>query len=224
MPASMEVLVWLEQKEYDALKQALQASGIDSVEQEAERLLRQRYEQLVPKEQREQIEEQLQEEMVQEAREREAARRYSTVRITEGGCSRCFEADNMDMLSHAYALRRHLRGEHGESTLAQEYALGRSFETDAAQFQQHQVAFGRSENLIGLYDVDLDNGTFTMWNAESGQPTSYAVKDVSTAAYYAQRCSSRFEKYKIQVFLEHLEGKELGNAELKQVDGLQMEM
>ena len=224
MPASMEVLVWLEQREYDALKQALQASGIDSVEREAERLLRQRYEQLVPKEQREQIEEQLQEEMEQETREREADRRYSAVRITEGGLSRYFEADNMDMLSHAYALRRHLRGEHGESTLAQEHALGRSFETDAAQFQQHQVAFGRSENLTGLYDIDLDNGVFTLWNPETGQPASYETKDVSTAAYYAQRCSSRFQKYKIQVFLEHLEGKELGNAELKQVDGLQMEM
>ena len=40
MPASVEVLVWLERREYDALKQALQASGIDSVEREAERLLR----------------------------------------------------------------------------------------------------------------------------------------------------------------------------------------
>lgn len=130
MPASVEVLVWLERREYDALKQALQASGIDSVEREAERLLRQRYEQLVPKEQREQIDEQLQKEIEQEAREREAARRYSAVRITEGGLSRCFETDNMDMLSHAYTLRRHLRGEHGASTLAQEYAQKRNTEID----------------------------------------------------------------------------------------------
>lgn len=56
MPASVEVLVWLERREYDALKQALQASGIDSVEREAERLLRQRYEQIVPNETQEQIE------------------------------------------------------------------------------------------------------------------------------------------------------------------------
>ena len=224
MPASMEVLVWLEQREYDALKKALQASGIDSVEREAERLLRQRYEQLVPKEQREQIEAQLQKEMELETREREAARRYSAVRITEGGISRYFEADNMDMLSHAYALRRHLRGEYGESTLAQEYELGRSIEIDNARYEQHQSAFGHSKNLTGLYDIDLDNGVFTLWNPETGQPASYATKDVSTAAYFASRSASRFDKYKAQIFLDRLDGKELTDTEPEPEDGPKLEM
>ncbi len=224
MPASMEVLVWLEQREYDALKKALQASGIDSVEREAERLLRQRYKQLVPKEQREQIEEQLQEEMEQEAREREAARRYSAVRITEGGLSRCFETDNMDMLSHAYTLRRHLRGEHGASTLAQEYAQKRNTEIDTARFQQHQASIGYSKNLTGLYDINLDDGLFTMWNPETGQMASHTVKDVSTAAYYASHNSSRFDKYKVLIFLERLDGKKLTDTEPKQEDGPKLEM
>ena len=162
--------------------------------------------------------------MEQEAREREAARRYSAVRITEGGLSRCFEADNMDMLSHAYALRRHLRGEYGESTLAQEYELGRSIEIDNARYEQHQSAFGHLKNLTGLYDIDLDKGVFTLWNPETGQPASYATKDVSTAAYFASRSASRFDKYKAQFFLDRLDGKELTDAEVEQENVPKLDM
>ena len=157
-------------------------------------------------------------------REREAARRYSAVRITEGGLSRCFETDNMDMLSHAYTLRRHLRGEHGASTLAQEYAQKRNTEIDTARFQQHQASIGHSKNLTGLYDINLDDGLFTMWNPETGQMASHTVKDVSTAAYFASRSASRFDKYKAQIFLVRLDGKKLTDTEPEPEDGPKLEM
>lgn len=218
MPASVEVLVWLERREYDALKQALQASGIDSVEREAERLLRQRYEQLVPKEQREQIEEQLQKDTEQEAREREAARRYSAVRITEGGLSHCFEADNMDMVSHAFALSRYLQGEYSASTLAQEYTLSHNIKIDDAVFCQYREALGKSPNVTGAFEINLDAGTFTTWDRATGQPTSYSIKSISTAIHYAVRSKSL-----PFLFEERLKGKELP-ADPEQEDGPKLEM
>lgn len=218
MPSSIDILIWLEQREYDALEQALH----DSVEREAERLLRQRYEQIVPKETQEQIEAQLQKEREQAEREREAARRYSAVRITEDGLSRYFEADNMDMLSHAYALRRHLRGEHSESTLAQKYALGRSIEIDDVVFRQRREALGRSPNVTGAFEINLDVGTFTTWDRATGQSTSYSVESISTAAYYAIRSKS-IPLAKELIFSERLKGKEL-STEPEQEDGPKLEM
>lgn len=224
MPDAEQIVIWLEKVKYDALQEALKALGVDSVEQEMERLLRQRYEQLVPKEQREQIDIQLKEEIEQDEREREAARRYSAVRITEGGFSRYFETDNMEMLSHAHALRRQMRGEHSKTTLAQVYEKDCGTEIDAARFQQHQASIGHSKNLTGLYDINLDDGLFTMWNPETRQPASYTAKDVSTAAYYASRSSTRFDKYRVQIFQERLSGKELANADPELEGGPKLEL
>lgn len=224
MPASTEVAVWLEKRVYDALEQALKESGTDSVEQETERLLRQRYEQVVSKEQREQIKLLLQREREQDEREREAARRYTAVRITEGGNSRYFEEDNTNALVHAYALRRHLRDEHEGNTLAQKYERYHKIEIDAVRFEQHQAAFGHSENLTGLYDINLDDGIFTIWHPETGQQASYTIKDISTAAYYAWRSSFSPYKYRERIFFERLAGKELLDAKPEQEDGLQLEM
>lgn len=224
MPDTEQIVLWLEKEKYDALAQRLMTLGIESVKQEIERLIEQRYEQVVPKEQREQIETQLQEGRKQSDREREAARRYSAVRITEGGISRYFETDNTDMLYHACNLRDQLRGRHGENTLTQEYEREHKTEIDAARFQQYQDSIGHSKNLIGLYDINLDDGVFTMWNPATGQSASYTAKDVSTAAYYAWRNSSRLYRYREQIFLQRLDGRELAGAEPEQEDGPRLEM
>ena len=90
MPNSIEITAWLYEQQYNALAKCLRALGVESVNKEAERLIFERYQQLVPKEEQDKIENELREKIAAKEKQREESRRFGLIKIIENGSVRCF--------------------------------------------------------------------------------------------------------------------------------------
>lgn len=220
MPSTIEVSAWLYELQYNALDRALKQCGAGSIEQELQRLIAARYNELIPAEQQRQIEQEQRRQEEAERIAREKAGQYSVLRITENGVARNFESeDYKDMRSLAVAVRRYLRQE----SYMQLESFAEHFEDepeiDNHTFLNRQAAFGSSPNITGVFEVDLDAGTVTTWNRKNGKPTSYSTKSISAAAYYSM-LSNGSPWTKDRIFSEKLAGKELPAVpEPKETDG-----
>lgn len=228
MPSTTEIATWLYSKEYDALDQAFKRIGAGSIEKATQNALYSWYHQFVSAEQQKQIEIELHEQLVAEQKAREEVKRYSAICITEGGLSHYFETETFTcMRSNAQILRQYLRNEMRNSmeTLSQSYGNNCAVEINAVTFQHDLEAFGISKNVVGVFDIDIDAGTFTSWDHETGHPSTYALKDVSTAVFHAMRNSRRNFWEKDCIFKENLIGKELHEPDLVgQTNDIKQEM
>ena len=110
----------------------------------------------LPKDQREQIAQEIHQEEQKRAQEAEASRRFSITRITENGESRyCLLERGENMFQIGQRLRRYLRGELDDPS---------QFYGDAALIPQEEMERYTAELLrgsprvVGIYDIDLDAG------------------------------------------------------------------
>ena len=83
------------------------------------------------------------------------------------------------------------------------------------QEQFRTLASERMENtgrVTGAFDIDLDKGLIDALNIMDGWQC-FRIKDVSTAAYFASKRSDASMEERWRVFLDHLSGKQLTQAE-----------
>ena len=66
--------------------------------------------------------------------------------------------------------------------------------------------------VTGAFDIDLDKGIIDALNIMDGWEC-FRIKDVSTAAYFASKRSDASMDERWRVFLDHLSGKQLTQAE-----------
>ena len=110
MTGSISTEVWLDQRRWDALEEALKAQGSD-IEQHLQDYLITLYNETVPLEQWTQIETAITKEELESAREAEDQKVYAAFHIREHGHDSVFSTCNgEEFLDVAIRLRRYLQG------------------------------------------------------------------------------------------------------------------
>ena len=223
MPKSIEITAWLYEQQYNALAKHLQSLGVESVNKEAERLIFARYQQLVPKVEQDKIENELSEKIAAEDKQREESRQFGLIKFIENGSVRYFASDLLaDLRQNAIVMRRYLRDEIEPvpESLGGYYASSGQQEIMRDDYDSYFQEFGIHPNVTGVFIFDLDNGVVSTIDRESGECDSYNMKDVSTAAYHAQRKTSLAFWARDDYFYSQLDGKELPSEQETEQDDI----
>ena len=200
--ASREIVLWLDERWYDALERHLQGETLqDKLEDYLDELCNQ-----LPSHEYEQISAEIYQESMARQAEREASRRFAVFRIRENGERRCCLVDeHIDLLAAARALRSYIRSE-STAGFRSYYAAAR--EISGREFSRYvQERMENTGRVVGAFDIDLDGGTFADLN--QGEWYVYTLRDVCTAAYHANRRSQESSAKRTEHLLNYLRGKTL---------------
>lgn len=207
--SSREVCVWLDERWYDALSRQLKRKDT-TVEDELSEYLNEMLNQL-PAPVYERISREIWEEDRRQREAAEAARRFSVFRVTQDGRTDHLlteDAASMDVLQTALRLRAYLlrKGNSSErfaeAIPAADHIAPEVFQEYADELQQG------SGRMVSALDIDLDRGEFSALDAVDGWET-YTIRDVSTAAWHANRKDFLDWERRMDRFAEQLEGKEI---------------
>jgi hypothetical protein len=212
MADDISLELWIDRRRIDALERVLNESGTDT-QTVMQARLEELYTQYVPAQERTQINECIEAERLAAERRAEESRRISVFRVTEHGDEMYFKTERSgEFLQAANQLRTYLRKEQSAPPAAFAEMFSDRAEISADEFDAQVAA--RMENtgkVIGAYDVDFDKREFSAVNIMDGWVT-YAMGDVSTAAYHAFRNGLRSDAQRWNIFLEKLDGKEITSA------------
>lgn len=212
--------LWINQYKHDALNSVLEQQG-SSIQAEMQAHLTSLYTEHVPAQAQEEICQRIDAEALVAQAQYEANRRFSAFRITENEETVCVECETaFNAPQTALRVRRYLRGELGKGIAS----LSDSFLKEGAPITSSdfdELAKQRIEknhNITGVFDIDLDKKEFANADPNMGW-TSYALEDITAAAFYAYRKEFRSAEMVWNIFYGKLEGKELG---MTQTQGQQM--
>ena len=145
--------------------------------------------------------------------EEEAARTYAAYHVVENGQEWYFKTSpGEELLDAAEKLRGYVAGEKGTAPdlFIKLFADGRPI---TAEEYNALTAF-RMENtgkVRGVFDVNFDKRLFSAVHIMDGWQT-WAMRDVSVAAYHATRSQFASSDDQWRKLLEHLSGKEITTA------------
>lgn len=206
---SVSIELWLDKRQLAALEQALAEDGttVDRIMQER---LDELYAQRVPPEQQEKIQQELDAEQLESQRSVEANTRYAGFHITENGQEHYLSTKSgQEFLDMALLMRRYVRGTFGDKAKGFAQCIYGAEEISPQRFEQ--LAAWRLENLgkvTGLVEIDFDKGLLSALNIMDGWQ-SFRLKDVSSAAYFADKSGHVNKEVRWNIFLSRLEGKQL---------------
>lgn len=201
-----EVIIWLDQRWYDALNKHLKG---ETLEEHLEEVIDQLCNQLPQREY-----ERISQEIWQEAREnklaQEAARRFAVFRVTEDGGSTYFLAEeNLEMLQVAARLRSYLRKQPENKPARFTGMFSRGEKISPEQYDSYvRERLENTGRVTGAFDIDLDTGRFDALHIMDGWQC-FRIQDVSSAAYFAMKKSDARTEERWRVFLDRLDGKQL---------------
>lgn len=211
MPGCSEVCIWFLTKKYDALKQVLREQNL-KLEDKLTEKLEDLYCQYVSQTLRDQIAAAIKAEAQQEEDDaiRRAAEQYreSTVKIVGLGRTRYWKIESaISDLQFARHLRKVLRQKAIAPAVAFEQLLEGKTEITQSQFaiitQMYLQCEKPAANVV-IFDFDRKTVTFA---APLQGFTIYAMKDVSTAVFQAERAKGLSEHVMENRFYEHLTAK-----------------
>ena len=207
MGSSREIVLWLDDRWYDALSRQLKD---ETVEDRLNSYLNELVSQL-PEQVREKITGEIREEDQQYRREAEASKKYSAFRITENGSTEHFMVErSIGMLETAGYVRTCLRQELGPRPFRE--MLRNRVEISAEDFDGMAVArIADGSRVTNVFDINFDRQEFSAVRSVSGWMT-YRMKDVSAAVWHADRGSSHDWNVRQARLAEKLAGKEIASA------------
>lgn len=206
---SVSIELWLDKRQLAALEQALAEDGttVDRIMQER---LDELFAQRVPPEQQEKIQQELDAEQLESQRSVEANTRYAGFHITENGQEHYLSTKSgQEFLDMAILMRRYVRGTFGDKEKGFARCIYGAEEISPQRFEQ--LAAWRLENfgkVTGLVEIDFDKGILSARNIMDGWQ-SFRLKDVSSAAYFADKSGHVNKEVRWNIFLSRLEGKQL---------------
>lgn len=218
MAGSVSTEVWLDRRRWDALEEALKAQGGD-IEQHLQDYLITLYNETVPLEQWMQIEAAITKEELETARATEGQKVYAAFHIREHSHDSIFSTGNgEEFLDVAIRLRRYLRG---DGTAVKGDFSQRFYNSQPITRERFdELAALRLENtgkVTGAFEIDLDAGWCSALNLADGWQT-FKIKDVSTAAYHANRTRNIQRNEQWRRFVDYLYGR---NIELQTFDPIE---
>ena len=206
---SVSIELWLDKRQLAALEQALTEDGT-TVERTMQEQLNELYAQRVPLEQQEKIQQALDAERLESQRNAEASARYAGLHITENGQEHYLSTKSgQEFLDMAILMRRYVRGTFGDKEKGFARCIYGAEGISPQRFEQ--LAAWRLENfgkVTGLVEIDFDKGLLSALNIMDGWQ-SFRLKDVSSAAYFADKSGHVNKEVRWNIFLSRLEGKQL---------------
>lgn len=204
--SSKEIVLWLDQRWYDALSKQLKD---ETLEEHLESVLDQMCDQL-PQREYERISQEIWRERQQAEQEREAARRFAVFHVTEEGNSVYFSVNEpLEILQSAARLRKYLRKSEGDAPARFVGMFSRGERISQERFDAYVTErLDNTGRVTGAFDIDLDKGEFSALNIMDGWQ-SFAIKDVSAAVYFAMKKGSATLDQRWETFLDRLDGKQL---------------
>ena len=208
--SDVDVTVFYNEHRVAAIERALKGTGI-RLEDRVEDALRKLYEELVPAAEREQIEAHIVQECSEEYARRKAARRFSLVHFHDADDDFHFTSELItNFYSMASRYRYRIKDEVGLSTLD---SLARHFgeyeQVDEVTFSILADALPDDPRITAVADFDFENNTVSICERGDSDWHSYDLKEVSVAAYKADRKSGLSLETRQAIFEEALDGKEL---------------
>lgn len=209
MSGSVEIVLWLHEYEFRALKKQLASNGTD-VEKRMQEMLADLYSECVPSEERQAIQELINAEHAEAVADQMAKTTWAAYHVTSRGEDLYFKTSSADtLLIAAKRLRTYLTA--GDSPLPVSFASVFKDRSEITQAEYDQLLDQRLQNtgkVSGVFEMDFDKDTFSAANAMDGWHT-YRIHDVSVAAYHAFRKQNISMDQRWDRLLDKLEGKEL---------------
>lgn len=203
-----EIIVWLDRRWKEAIEHHLKD---ETLQEHLENVLDELCNQL-PEREYARISREIWEEDRMAREKAEAARTYSAYRVVEGGEEHYFRmTPGEELLDAARTLRKYLK-DTGHST-GKFISLYSQAQPITPEEYQNLIRL-RMENtgkVTGVFDLDFDKQEFSAVHIMDGW-TTWAMRDVSTAAYRAVQKQYASEDVMWRKLLDHLNGKELTSA------------
>lgn len=208
--SSREISFWIDERWYDALSKRLKD---ETLEEHLEDVVDEMCNQL-PQREYERISREIWQEEQLRKQEQEANRRFSVFHVTECGEEKYFQVEGtLEFLQTASKLRAYIRKAPEAPPMIFTGLFSHGQQITQEQFRT--FASERMENtgrVTGAFDIDLDKGLIDALNIMDGWQC-FRIKDVSTAAYFASKRSDASMDERWRVFLDHLSGKQLSQAD-----------
>ena len=210
--STTEINLWLESHRMEALEKVMETEG-SSVEEYLQNYLKQMYITMVPREERQRIDNVIATERRSEALAAEAQRKFCVYSITQDGQRTFLSVEGRtDLLQAALLLNRCLK-EDGDLHDFQK-RLTACTEIKEQQFYQAGMEYLEHPGRVtGVYSLDVDKGIFSSTDFVDGL-LEFSVKDLSTAAGKAFRKSICPLHERQTKFYDSLAHKELHGREL----------
>ncbi|WP_251319537.1 hypothetical protein [Flintibacter muris] len=207
--SSREITLWLDEHWYQALSQQLE---VDKLEDKLNEYLDDQIN-LLPTPVYEKIIGEIREEEQQREQAIAASQRYAVFHVTENGRDEHFRLDeNYELLQAARTLRKYLRQESGAGADSFSELFPKRETITPEEFDR--MILLRLENtgmVTGVFDLDFDKREFSAVNTMTGWST-WAMGDVSVAAYHAFRKESLNTDGRYRILLDKLNGREITSA------------
>ncbi len=208
--ADTDVTIYYNIHRLQALKDVLRIQGSD-VQTAVSATLDSLYEKYVPAQDRQDIENRIAQEAAQARAEAEAARRYSVLRLKQGGDVFCLlDSEHINLYSLARLYRVSLQPKLADKSLWN--VLGsftkadRIFQSDYNRLADH---IGVNPQITMVAEMDLDKGTLHYRDTGMDTYVGYSLKDLSTAVFRADRKYGLRQSVRDEIFCNALDGKEL---------------
>ena len=203
-----EIVLWLDRRWKNAIEKHLKG---ETLQEYLETVLDELCNQL-PQREYERISRAIQSEAAAQRAEEEAARTYAAYHVTENGKEWYYKTTpGEELLGAARMLRKYLKDT--ERSTGKFISLYSQAQPITPEEYQHLIHL-RMENtgkVTGVFDLNFDKREFSAVHTIEGWKT-WAMQDVSTAAYRAAQKQLVSGNVMLQKLLECLNGKEITSA------------
>ena len=208
MAQQEEIVLWIDRRWKSAIEKHLKG---ENLQEHLENVLDELCNQL-PEREYERISAEIYAEDVAQRAEEEATRTYAAYHVTERGQEWYFKTSpGEELLNAAERLNRYLKEPPDTgSKFIRLFSCGTLLTSEEYQ----QMIAERMENtgkVRGVFELDFDKREFSAVHIMDGWRT-WAMRDVSVAAYHATRSQFASSDDKWRKLLDHLSGKEITSA------------
>ena len=209
MADHVDITLWIDRRWKDAIEKHLKD---ETLEEHLENVLDELCNQL-PEQEYKRISAEIYAEDAARRAEEEAARTYAAYHVVENGQEWYFKTSpGEELLDAAEKLRGYVTGEKDTAPdlFIKLFADGRSITAE----EYNALTALRMENtgkVRGVFDVNFDKREFSAVHIMDGWQT-WAMRDVSVAAYHATRSQFASSDDQWRKLLDHLSGKEITSA------------
>ena len=209
MADPVDITLWIDRRWKDAIEKHLKD---ETLQEHLEDVLDEMCNQL-PECEYERISAEIYAEDAARRAEEEAARTYAAYHVTERGQEWCFKTSpGEELLDTAEKLRGYVTAEKGTAPemFIRMFPNGRPITAE----EYDALTALRMENtgkVRGVFDLNFDKREFSAVHIMDGWQT-WAMRDVSVAAYHATRSQFASSDDRWRKLLEHLDGKEITSA------------
>ena len=207
----IDITLFCNDHRFNAMARALALQGM-TVEQALYPALDVLYEQIVPPDERRQIEEYIADEEARRIRECEAARRFSVVHLHDSEGDLHFISELHTNFYNAARLYRMVTKElSGPAPVMDRlsYAFMTHQSITPMTFSALCQTMSNDQRITAVMEFDLEDGTVGVCDSSDNAWRYYKLKDVSTAVYKAERKSGLRWSEEQELFTKALSGKEI---------------